>query len=237
MVHQRQQRRQFTCTLDSGRLIFTATSSRMKMSGYLVLENSPSRTSSWARVKVVRSRRCFRWFMPVRIKQREKKVRKARLGCTRFGETFDRRRLVRGHDSVIFVDPPPPPDHLFGTHVIRLRRGCREYSQPGTVVKRDTRIQLPPKTTPNPRHPPPVAQKSDSASDQHTRSLGQTAREVRSRGARTSSSWGSPNGRSIPRNWIGRARVGTGRRTREKRTLGRGSTARSQRRLECLPSN
>ena len=51
---------QFTCTLDSGRLIFRATSSLMKMSGYLVLEKSDSRMSSWARVKVVRSRRCFR---------------------------------------------------------------------------------------------------------------------------------------------------------------------------------
>lgn len=49
----------FTWTLDSGRLIFRATSSRMKMSGYLVLANRASRTSSWERVKVVRSRLCF----------------------------------------------------------------------------------------------------------------------------------------------------------------------------------
>lgn len=49
-----------TCTLDSGKLIFSATSSRMKMSGYRVLANSASSTSSCARVKVVLSRRCFR---------------------------------------------------------------------------------------------------------------------------------------------------------------------------------
>lgn len=48
-----------TWTLDSGRLIFSATSSRMNMSGYRVLANRASRTSSWERVKVVRSRRCF----------------------------------------------------------------------------------------------------------------------------------------------------------------------------------
>lgn len=46
-------------TLDSGRLIFSATSSRMKMSGYRVLAKRDSRTSSWERVKVVRSLRCF----------------------------------------------------------------------------------------------------------------------------------------------------------------------------------
>lgn len=51
-----------TCTLDSGRLIFSATSSLMKMSGYRVLANSDSRMSSCVRVKVVRSRRCFRGF-------------------------------------------------------------------------------------------------------------------------------------------------------------------------------
>ena len=49
-----------TCTLDSGKLIFSATSSRMKMSGYRVLANSASSTSSCARVNVVLSRRCFR---------------------------------------------------------------------------------------------------------------------------------------------------------------------------------
>jgi len=48
-----------TCTLDSGRLIFMATSSRIKMSGYFVLLNSCSSTSNCARVKVVLSRRCF----------------------------------------------------------------------------------------------------------------------------------------------------------------------------------
>lgn len=35
-----------TWTRDSGRLILRATSSRIKMSGYLVFENSPSSTSS-----------------------------------------------------------------------------------------------------------------------------------------------------------------------------------------------
>lgn len=35
-----------TWTLDSGRLIFSATSSRMKISGYRVLANRASRTSS-----------------------------------------------------------------------------------------------------------------------------------------------------------------------------------------------
>lgn len=49
-----------TWTLDSGRLILSATSSRMKMSGYRVLAKSASSTSSCERVKVVRSRRCFR---------------------------------------------------------------------------------------------------------------------------------------------------------------------------------
>lgn len=49
-----------TWTRDSGRLIFRATSSRMKMSGYRVLAKSASSTSSCERVKVVRSRRCFR---------------------------------------------------------------------------------------------------------------------------------------------------------------------------------
>lgn len=53
-----------TWTRDSGRLILRATSSRIKMSGYLVFENSPSSTSSWALVKVVLSRRCLRWFIP-----------------------------------------------------------------------------------------------------------------------------------------------------------------------------
>lgn len=49
-----------TWTRDSGRLILRATSSLMKMSGYLVLEKSASRMSSCVRVKVVRSLRCFR---------------------------------------------------------------------------------------------------------------------------------------------------------------------------------
>lgn len=48
-----------TCTRDSGRLIFNATSSRMKMSGYRVFWNSDSRMSSWERENVVRSRLCF----------------------------------------------------------------------------------------------------------------------------------------------------------------------------------
>lgn len=49
-----------TCTLDSGKLIFIATSSLIKMSGYFVLEKSSSSISSWALVKVVRSLLCFR---------------------------------------------------------------------------------------------------------------------------------------------------------------------------------
>ena len=49
-----------TCTLDSGKLIFSATSSRMKISGYRVFANNASSTSSCARVNVVLSRRCFR---------------------------------------------------------------------------------------------------------------------------------------------------------------------------------
>ena len=57
-----------TWTLDSGKLIFSATSSRMKISGYLVLPNSDSSTSSWARVNVVRSLRCFRGFTPEKKK-------------------------------------------------------------------------------------------------------------------------------------------------------------------------
>ena len=35
-----------TCTLDSGKLILIATSSRMNKSGYLVLENRDSSTSN-----------------------------------------------------------------------------------------------------------------------------------------------------------------------------------------------
>lgn len=53
-----------TCTLDSGKLIFSATSSRIKISGYLVFKNNDSRTSNWARVNVVRSRRCFLGLTP-----------------------------------------------------------------------------------------------------------------------------------------------------------------------------
>lgn len=53
-----------TCTLDSGRLIFRATSSRIKMSGYRVLPNSDSSTSNWARVNVVLSRLCLRGLTP-----------------------------------------------------------------------------------------------------------------------------------------------------------------------------
>ena len=52
--------RYLTWTLDSGRFIFSATSSRMNISGYLVFWKSDSSTSSWAREKVVRSRRCLR---------------------------------------------------------------------------------------------------------------------------------------------------------------------------------
>ena len=48
-----------TWTLDSGKLIFSATSSRMKTSGYRVLLNKDSRTSNCWREKVVRSRLCF----------------------------------------------------------------------------------------------------------------------------------------------------------------------------------
>ena len=49
-----------TWTLDSGKFIFMATSSLMKMSGYRVLLKSSSKISSWALVNVVRSLRCFR---------------------------------------------------------------------------------------------------------------------------------------------------------------------------------
>ena len=48
-----------TCTRDSGRLIFRATSSRMNISGYRVFWKRDSITSNWALVKVVRSRLCF----------------------------------------------------------------------------------------------------------------------------------------------------------------------------------
>ena len=58
----------FTCTRDSGKLILSATSSLIKISGYLVLVNKFSRMSSWALVKVVRSRRCFRVGIPERQK-------------------------------------------------------------------------------------------------------------------------------------------------------------------------
>ena len=56
-----------TWTLDSGKLILSATSSRMNMSGYLVLLKSDSKTSSWARVNVVLSLLCFlgAWLWPL----------------------------------------------------------------------------------------------------------------------------------------------------------------------------
>ena len=56
-----------TWTLDSGKLIFSATSSLMKISGYRVFEKSDSRISSWARVKVVLSRLCFRPGCPEKL--------------------------------------------------------------------------------------------------------------------------------------------------------------------------
>lgn len=49
----------FTCTLDSGKLILSATSSRINMSGYLVRPNNDSNISNCARVNVVLSRLCF----------------------------------------------------------------------------------------------------------------------------------------------------------------------------------
>lgn len=68
-----------TCTRDSGRLILSAASSLMNMSGYLVLVNNDSRQSNWALVKVVRSLLCFlicpggypsdcRWSIVIRFK-------------------------------------------------------------------------------------------------------------------------------------------------------------------------
>lgn len=53
-----------TCTRDSGKLILRATSSRINISGYLVLPNNDSNTSNWALVNVVRSLRCFRGLTP-----------------------------------------------------------------------------------------------------------------------------------------------------------------------------
>lgn len=53
-----------TCTLDSGRFIFKATSSLINISGYLVLPNNASNTSNWALVNVVRSLRCFLGLTP-----------------------------------------------------------------------------------------------------------------------------------------------------------------------------
>ena len=51
--------RVFTWTLDSGKLIFRATSSRINTSGYRVLPNNDSSTSSCCRENVVLSRLCF----------------------------------------------------------------------------------------------------------------------------------------------------------------------------------
>ena len=48
-----------TCTLASAKLIFFATSSRINTSGYIVLLNKSSNTSSCAFVNVVLSRRRF----------------------------------------------------------------------------------------------------------------------------------------------------------------------------------
>lgn len=48
-----------TCTLASAKLIFFATSSRIKTSGYIVLLKRSSKTSSCALVNVVRSLRRF----------------------------------------------------------------------------------------------------------------------------------------------------------------------------------
>ena len=61
-----------TWTRLSGKLIFSATSSRMKMSGYRVFVNKFSKMSSCALVNVVRSRRCFRVGIP-KIELVEKK--------------------------------------------------------------------------------------------------------------------------------------------------------------------
>lgn len=59
-----------TWTRDSGNLIWMATSSRANMSGYRVFMNSVSSMSNWARVKVVRSRRCFLGLTPAKPKKR-----------------------------------------------------------------------------------------------------------------------------------------------------------------------
>lgn len=62
-----------TCTLDSGKLIFTATSSRIKISGYRVLPNKASNTSNCALVNVVLSRRCLRGLTPVMEHEKHRK--------------------------------------------------------------------------------------------------------------------------------------------------------------------
>ena len=60
-----------TCTLDSGKFILRATSSLMKMSGYLVFWKRASNTSSWALVKVVLSRLCFRGLPAEKTRQQK----------------------------------------------------------------------------------------------------------------------------------------------------------------------
>ena len=93
-----------TCTLDSGKLIFSATSSRMKMSGYRVLANSASSTSSCARVNVVLSRRCFRGVAAGQEAQ----------GPLGWGSSFS----VIGVSVGVRLSPPP---HLSTPRVLRIR--------------------------------------------------------------------------------------------------------------------
>ena len=93
-----------TCTLDSGKLIFSATSSRMKMSGYRVLANSASSTSSCARVNVVLSRRCFRGVAAGQEAQ----------GPLGWGSSFS----VIGVSVGVRLSPPP---HLSTPRVLCIR--------------------------------------------------------------------------------------------------------------------
>ena len=55
----------FTWILDSGKAIFSATSSRINTSGYRVLLNNDSNTSSCCREYVILSRLCLFVFSPI----------------------------------------------------------------------------------------------------------------------------------------------------------------------------
>ena len=91
------------------------TSSRMKMSGYRVFMNNASRTSSCARVNVVRSRRCFRLPPPATQTYALHSDGATPRGWTgRVPQSTDAKLFLRWNifefsRSTSFLPPPFPP--------------------------------------------------------------------------------------------------------------------------------